>query len=79
MTGMSFTPSTASRFTCELPGCGKSGLAWNFRDVQAWLDMDGSGVPRFVNLCPEHKAKWVRLVSDFLSGDGSTEELDRGY
>lgn len=79
MSGMSFTPSTASRFTCELPGCGKSTLAWKFSDCQAWLDMDGTGVPRFVNLCPEHKAVWVRMVSDFLAGDGSTTELDRGY
>lgn len=78
-----FTPSSRSVIACELPGCGRVTHLWRFSDGQIWLDKDANGTPRFLNVCPEHKAAWLRMVSDFLEGPfahrgaGVTIYLDR--
>ena len=58
-----------AQVVCQLPGCGVTTLIQSYRDCQVWVDKDDNGSPHFLIVCPEHKAKYLRLVSDFLSGD----------
>jgi len=61
---------------CEIPGCGVGTLVYRYSDCQVWIDKDNQGTPDFLNVCPSHKAEWVKMVSQFLIGDGSAAEVD---
>lgn len=74
---ITFTPTPVARFTCELPGCGRSTLAARYSDCQIWLD-NTPAFHRMLSVCPEHKAEWLRIVSDFMEGD-LTAVTERGY
>ena len=63
---MSFPQLT--QFVCQVPDCGKVTLAQRFADCRVWLDKDESGNLFSMDVCPEHKAKFLRLVSDFAEG-----------
>lgn len=62
--------------TCEIPGCGVTTTAFRHDQLQVWLDKDFHGNPGWLQLCPQHMANWYKMVSDFLAGDGSKEDLE---
>jgi hypothetical protein len=57
-----------TQFICEIPECGKSTMVQRFADCTIWLDQDHNGNLLQMNVCPEHKAKFLRLVSNFVEG-----------
>ncbi len=61
-----FSPMPQYRITCEI--CGQTTLVATTKDCQVWIDKDDYGSFRHINVCPEHKAKFLRLVSDFVEG-----------
>ena len=58
--------SASFKTICEK--CGKTTVTKNLGDVQVVISRDGNATPIFVMFCPEHRAEWIRLLSDFLEG-----------
>jgi hypothetical protein len=58
-------------FVCQVPGCGVASTVTLNTNCLVWLDKTDHGSPVFMEVCPEHKAKFLRLVSDFASGSCS--------
>jgi hypothetical protein len=52
------------RTMCSI--CGAVTIVLNLGDVTIWIDKDGFGTPSMIRVCPEHRAKYLRMVSDFL-------------
>lgn len=65
-----------SQFVCEIPNCGKTTLVQRYADCRIWLDKDDNGNLQGMDVCVEHKAAFLRLVSDFVSGSGEVLQLD---
>jgi hypothetical protein len=59
------------RFVCEV--CGRATMTPIFADAQVMLFRDSRGENRYMPLCPEHKAQWERMLSDFISQSDTIE------
>ena len=57
---------TLSRFLCEV--CGVATLTEVYRDCQVVIDKDDFGAMHVLTVCPEHRAKFLRLISEFVEG-----------
>jgi len=59
------------RIICDV--CGRITLTPVLMDCSALLYRQSNGQDGFLRLCPEHKAQWERMMSDFLSQKDSLE------
>lgn len=61
------------RFVCEK--CGRITYAQVYSDCQIWVFENFQGTRHSMSVCPEHKAEWLRLTSDFLEDGEHNPEL----
>lgn len=58
--------TTIFRIVCDK--CGRVTLTPVIVDNSEFIGEGRDGMRHYLRLCPEHKAEWQRLLSDFLAG-----------
>ncbi len=53
------------RIVCDV--CGRITVTPIIMDCGIMIYRNTNGQDRFLRVCPEHKAQWERMLSDFLS------------
>jgi len=62
---------TVMRIICDV--CGRITMTPVMMDCSIMIYRNQDGSDRFLRLCPEHKAQWERMMSDFLSQNDTLE------
>jgi hypothetical protein len=65
------TNESFMRIICDV--CGRITMTPVMMDCSAMIYRSQDGSDRFLRLCPEHKAQWERMMSDFLSQKDTLE------